>query len=156
MINMNQKVGIFPGSFDPITKGHEYVIKKAANMVDQLFIGIGINSTKNYLFPIEKRRQWIEETFSKITNISVSTYEGLTINFANDVNAQYIFRGIRTGVDFEYEKPIAETNLILNPSINTIFLPTSKNFGMISSSIVREIIKNNGDIKKLVPECVKI
>ncbi len=153
---MNQRVGIFPGSFDPITKGHEYVIKRAAKMVDELIIGIGINSTKNYLFPLEKRKQWIEETFSKISNIKVKTYKRLTIDFANDVNAQYIFRGLRSGVDFEYEKPIAETNLLLNPSINTIFLLTNKEFGMISSSIVREIIQNNGDIKQLVPDCVKI
>tara|TARA_Y100000385_G_scaffold67849_2_gene67719 strand:+ start:3929 stop:4390 length:462 start_codon:yes stop_codon:yes gene_type:complete len=153
---MNKRVGIFPGSFDPITKGHEYVIERAAKMVDHLVIGIGFNSTKNYLFPIEKRREWIEQTFSKTSNISVSTYHGLTIDFANDVNAQYIFRGLRSGVDFEYEKPIAETNLLLNPSINTIFLLTNKEFGMISSSIVREIIRNKGDIKQLVPKCVKV
>ena len=153
---MNKRVGIFPGSFDPITKGHEHVIERAAKMVDHLVIGIGVNSTKNYLFPIEKRREWIEQTFSKTSNISVSTYHGLTIDFANGINAQYIFRGLRSGVDFEYEKPIAETNLLLNPLINTIFLLTNKEFGMISSSIVREIIKNNGDVKNFVPRCVKI
>ena len=153
---MNKRVGIFPGSFDPITKGHQYVIKKSAQMVDHLIIGIGINSTKKHLFPIDQRQKWIEETFSDIKNISVTTYDGLTVDFAKNVEAEYIFRGLRSGVDFEYEKPIAETNLILNPSINTIFLLTNKEFGMISSSIVREIIKNNGDVKNFVPHCVKI
>ena len=153
---MNKRVGIFPGSFDPITKGHEYVIIKAAQMVDELIIGIGTNSTKKYLFPIEKRKLWIKETFAKIPNISVRTYNGLTVDFATKANAEFIFRGLRSGVDFEYEKPIAETNLTLNPKINTVFLLTNKEFGMISSSIVREIIKNNGKAEKFLPKCVKI
>lgn len=153
---MSKRVGIFPGSFDPITKGHEYVINKAANMVDELIIGIGINSTKKYLFSIEQRKDWIIKTFEKTTKISVTTYEGLTVNFAKKVDAQFIFRGLRSGVDFEYEKPIAETNLALNPDINTVFLLTHKEFGMISSSIVREIIKNNGNANKFLPECVKL
>ena len=153
---MNKRVGIFPGSFDPITKGHEYVILKAAQMVDELVIGIGKNSNKKYLFPIEKRKAWIRETFSEISNISVQTYSGLTVDFASKLNAEFIFRGLRSGVDFEYEKPIAETNLTLNPHVTTVFLLTNKEFGMISSSIVREIIKNNGKAEKFLPKCVKI
>ena len=152
---MNKRVGIFPGSFDPITKGHEHVIIKSAQMVDELIIGIGTNSTKQYLFPIEKRKNWIETTFAKFSNISVMTYDGLTVDFAANVNAKYIFRGLRSGVDFEFEKPIADTNSILNPNIETIFLLADKNFGMISSSIVREIIRNQGNVEKLVPKCVK-
>ena len=152
---MNKRLGIFPGSFDPITKGHEHVIIKSAQMVDELIIGIGTNSTKQYLFPIEKRKNWIETTFAKFSNISVMTYDGLTVDFAANVNAKYIFRGLRSGVDFEFEKPIADTNSILNPNIETIFLLADKNFGMISSSIVREIIRNQGNIEKLVPKCVK-
>ena len=153
---MSNKVGIFPGSFDPITKGHEYVILKAASMVDKLIIGIGENSTKKSLFPIKQRIEWMEKTFETRPGISVESYNGLTVDFASKVNANFIFRGLRSGVDFEYEKPIAETNSILNPSINTVFLLTNKEFGMISSSIVREIIKNNGDVSHFLPETVKI
>lgn len=153
---MSNKVGIFPGSFDPITKGHEYVILKAASMVDKLIIGIGENSTKTSLFPIHKRIDWIKKTFEKHPGIYVESYNGLTVDFASKVNANLIFRGLRSGVDFEYEKPIAETNSILNPSINTVFLLTNKEFGMISSSIVREIIKNNGEVSHFLPETVKI
>ena len=153
---MSNKVGIFPGSFDPITKGHEYVILKAASMVDKLIIGIGENSTKTSLFPINQRIEWIKKTFEKRPGISVESYKGLTVDFATKVNANFIFRGLRSGVDFEYEKPIAETNSVLNPSINTVFLLTNKEFGMISSSIVREIIKNNGDVSHFLPETVKI
>ena len=153
---MNKKIGIFPGSFDPITKGHEYVINKAANMVDELIVGIGENSTKKYLFSLEQRLKWIEKTFEGNPKIKVQSYNGLTIDFAKSVKADIIFRGLRSGVDFEYEKPIAETNLTLNPKVNTVFLLTNKEFGMISSSIVREIIKNNGKAEKFLPKCVKI
>ena len=114
---MKSKIGIFPGSFDPITKGHEYVIKKAANMVDELIVALGENSTKKYLFSLEERKKWIEKTFDGFNHISVKTYHGLTIDFAKKMNANLIFRGLRSGVDFEYEKPIAETNQILNPQI---------------------------------------
>ena len=150
------KIGIFPGSFDPITKGHEHIILKAASMVDQLVVAIGTNSSKKYLFNLEKRVKWVEDTFKNNEKITVNTYNGLTVEFAKSVNANYIFRGLRSSIDFEYEKPIAETNSILNPSINTVFLLTNKEFGMISSSIVREIIKNNGDVSHFLPETVKI
>ena len=153
---MDAKIGIFPGSFDPITKGHEYVINKAATMVDELIVGIGENSTKKYLFSLDQRLKWIEKTFEGNPKIKVQSYNGLTIDFAKSVKADIIFRGLRSGVDFEYEKPIAETNQLLNSSINTVFLLTHKEFGMISSSIVREIIKNNGNANSFIPDSVTI
>lgn len=149
-------IGIFPGSFDPITKGHEHIILKAAKMVDHLVVAIGTNSTKNYLFSLEKRVEWIESTFKNHNNITVKTYKGLTVEFANNVNAKYIFRGLRSSIDFEYEKQIAETNKILSPNIESVFLLPDSSISMISSSIIREIIKNNGIVDQFLPEQVKI
>ena len=149
-------IGIFPGSFDPISKGHEHIILKASKMVDQLIVAIGTNSTKNYLFDLEKRVEWTESTFKNYNNITVKTYDGLTVEFANNVNAKYIFRGLRTSIDFEYEKSIAETNKILSPNIESIFLLPDTSISMISSSIIREIIKNNGKVDQFLPEQVKI
>ncbi len=149
-------IGIFPGSFDPITKGHEHIILKAAKMVDQLVVAIGTNSTKKYLFDLEKRVEWIEATFKNYNNITVKKYDGLTVEFANKVKAKYIFRGLRSSIDFEYEKSIAETNKILSPNVESIFLLPNSSTSMISSSIIREIIKNNGEVDRFLPEQVKI
>ena len=150
------KIGIFPGSFDPITKGHEHIIIKASKMVDNLIVAIGINSTKTYLFNVEQRIQWIQQTFKDHKNISVNTYKGLTVDFANSVNAEYIFRGLRSSIDFEYEKSIAETNKTLSPNIESIFLIPDKSMSIISSSIIREIIKNNGNVAQFLPDEVQI
>lgn len=150
------KIGIFPGSFDPITKGHEHIILKAASMVDQLVVAIGTNSSKKYLFNLEKRVKWVEATFKNNEKITVNTYNGLTVEFAKSVNANYIFRGLRSSIDFEYEKPIAETNKLLSPNIESVFLLPDSSISMISSSIIREIIKNNGNVDQFLPEKVKI
>ena len=150
------KIGIFPGSFDPITKGHEHIILKAASMVDQLVVAIGTNSSKKYLFNLEKRVKWVEDTFKNNEKITVSTYNGLTVKFAKSVNANYIFRGLRSSIDFEYEKPIAETNKLLSPNIESVFLLPDSSISMISSSIIREIIKNNGKVDQFLPKQVKI
>ena len=150
------KIGIFPGSFDPITKGHEHIILKAASMVDQLVVAIGTNSSKKYLFNLEKRVKWVGATFKNNEKITVNTYNGLTVEFAKSVNANYIFRGLRSSIDFEYEKPIAETNKLLSPNIESVFLIPDSSISMISSSIIREIIKNNGNVDQFLPEKVKI
>ena len=150
------KIGIFPGSFDPITKGHEHIILKAASMVDQLVVAIGTNSSKKYLFNLEKRVKWVEATFKNNEKITVNTYNGLTVEFAKSVNANYIFRGLRSSIDFEYEKPIAETNKLLSPNIESVFLIPDSSISMISSSIIREIIKNNGKVDQFLPKQVKI
>ena len=153
---MKNKIGIFPGSFDPITVGHKHVILKAAEIVETLIVGIGFNSTKKYHFTIEERERWVHRTFKNYPNILVKKYEGLTVDFARKENAQFIFRGLRSSLDFEYEKQIAESNSIINKQIETIFLLANNKFAMISSSIVREIIKNGGNINEFVPIDINI
>lgn len=147
------KIGVFPGSFDPITKGHESVINKAISLFDKIYIAIGINSSKQYTFSLEQRITWIEDAF-KSTKIEVVSYEGLTVDFCKKVNAQYIIRGIRNSADFEFEKSIAEVNTKLS-GIETVFFIASAEHASISSSIVREVYKNGGVIDSLVPSSVK-
>jgi pantetheine-phosphate adenylyltransferase len=150
------KIGIFPGSFDPITVGHEFIILKAAKLVDSLVIGIGSNSNKKHQFDVAIREEWVKKTFDSHQNILVKKYDGLTVDFAKKENASFIFRGLRSTIDFEYEKQIAETNSMMNKEIETIFLLASNKYGMISSSIVRQIFINNGDINSLIPNAVNI
>ena len=146
---------LFPGSFDPITKGHEDIIIRGLNLFDEIVIGVGINSEKKYMFSSEKRINFIKNLFIKNNKISVTSYEGLTINFCKTINANYILRGLRNPGDFEFEKAIAHTNRKLS-GIETIFLLTSVETSFISSGIVREIILNNGDYRSLVPNSVKL
>ena len=144
---------IFPGSFDPITNGHVDIIQRALPLFDEIVISIGINSNKNYMFSLEKRKKFIEKTFENEPKITVKTYEGLTVNFCERVKASFILRGLRNPADFEFEKAIAHTNRSLS-NIETVFLLTSTGTSFISSSIVREVIQNQGDYSHLVPEFV--
>ena len=149
------KRAVFPGSFDPITLGHLDIIKRSIPLFDEIVIGVGTNSEKKYMFNLEKRMAFIEDTFSEIETVSVIQYQGLTIEFCKKINAYFIIRGLRNQADFEFEKAIAYTNRKLS-GIETIFLPTAANKSYMSSSIVREIILNNGDYSQFVPNSVKI
>ncbi len=149
------KRAIFPGSFDPITLGHYDIIHRGVTLFDELVIAIGVNSDKKYMFPLEKRKQFIEEAFKDEPKIKVVTYEGLTVNFCKEIDAQFILRGLRNPADFEFEKAIAHTNRKLS-EIETVFLLTSSGKSYISSSIVRDVIRNNGDYTGLVPDSVRI
>ena len=144
-----KKIGLFPGSFDPFTKGHEDIVLKSIALFDAVIIGIGINSTKNYLFDLDKRIQHIESLFKNQPAVSIKTYQKLTVDFCQDIGAQFIIRGLRDSKDFEYEKSIAHMNSAL-ADIETIFLLTDQKYGAINSSIVREIFKNNGSIDLFV------
>ncbi|MCL4114629.1 UNVERIFIED_CONTAM: hypothetical protein GTU68_005363 [Idotea baltica] len=146
---------IFPGSFDPLTLGHTDIIKRGVTLFDELIIAIGVNSEKKYMFSLEERKRFIEETFKDEPKIKVMTYEGLTVNFSNEVNADFILRGLRNPADFEFEKAIAHTNRKL-AKIETVFLLTAARTSYISSSIVRDVIKNGGNYAILVPKSVQV
>jgi|EP01136_Pigoraptor_vietnamica_P003291 pantetheine-phosphate adenylyltransferase len=150
-----QRICLFPGTFDPITLGHVDVIKRSVSLFDKLIIAIGINSQKAPMFTIEQRIAWIEEIFKEYPQISVTSYSGLTINFCKEVGAQYMIRGIRYISDFEYEKAIADMNRMLMPEVETLFLTCAPEYSTISSTIVRDVIRNNGDVSKIVPKEVK-
>jgi pantetheine-phosphate adenylyltransferase len=146
---------IFPGSFDPITLGHQDIINRALPLFDEIVIAIGINADKKYMFSLEERKRFIEETFKNEPKISVITYEGLTIDLCHKINANFILRGLRNPADFEFEKAIAHTNRRLS-KIETVFLLTAANTSYISSSIVRDVIRNHGEYELLVPEAVRV
>ena len=145
------KTAIFPGSFDPITLGHQDIIEKSLNLFDNIIIGIGQNSEKKYMFSAEKRKKFVENTIQSINNIEVKIYDGLTVNFCKKNNANYIIRGLRNVSDFEFEKTIALTNRRLS-GIETVFFLTSAKNSFISSGIVRDLISNNGDFSLLIPK----
>ncbi len=149
------KTAIFPGSFDPITLGHKDIIEKSLNIFDSVIIGIGQNSEKKYMFSAERRKQFVEEAFKSINNIEVKIYDELTIDFCKKNNADFIVRGLRNVSDFEFEKNIALTNRKLS-GIETVFLLTSAKNSFISSGIVRDLIKNNGDYSLFIPEGLDI
>jgi len=145
---------VFPGSFDPITLGHQDIILRALPMCDELIIAVGENINKKYLFSLKERLDFINKTHGHESKIKVESFQGLTINFCKAVNATAIIRGLRNPADFEFEKSVAQVNRRLS-GIETLFLLTAADYSYISSSIVREIINNNGDYSSLVPDAVK-
>jgi pantetheine-phosphate adenylyltransferase len=149
------KRAIFPGSFDPITLGHFDIIERGVTLFDELIIAIGINSGKKYMFSLAQRKKFIEDCFKDNPKIKVVTYKGLTVDFCLKNNVDFILRGLRNPADFEFEKAIAHTNRDLAP-VETVFLLTAASTSYISSSIVRDVIRNDGDYTKLVPKMVRI
>lgn len=149
------KRAIFPGSFDPLTLGHDDIIKRAIPLFDEIVIAIGINAEKKYMFTLEERKRFIEETFKNEPKISVVTYGGLTIDLCQKLKADFILRGLRNPADFEFEKAIAHTNRKLS-KIETVFLLTAAGTSFISSSIVRDVIRNGGEYELLVPKAIRV
>ncbi|MCX6196566.1 MAG: pantetheine-phosphate adenylyltransferase [Flavobacteriia bacterium] len=143
------KKGLFPGSFDPFTKGHEAIVVKAINLFDEIYIGIGINSSKKYLFDIEKRIIHIKELFKKYPNVQVGTYQKLTVDYCKEIDASHIIRGLRNSSDFEYEKTIAHMNNAIS-GIETVFFLSDEKHSALNSSIIREMYNNKADISPFV------
>ena len=149
------KIAVFPGSFDPITKGHQDIIQRALPLFDKIIVAIGKNSAKKYHYSLEKRINFIELTFNHNPKIEVISYSGLTINFCKSVDANYILRGIRNSADYMFENSIAQMNKAMENTIETIFIPTIPELAAISSTIVRDILVNGGNVEKFVPASIK-
>ena len=147
------KKAVFPGSFDPITLGHIDIIKRGLNLFDEVIIAIGVNADKKYMFSLEDRKLQIEEAFKNEPRVKVDTYKGLTVDYCKTVKAGFILRGLRNSTDFTYEQSIAQTNSSL-AEIESVFLVCTPNVSNISSSIVRDVIRNGGDYRSLVPRSV--
>jgi len=150
------RIAIFPGSFDPITKGHENIILRASLLFDKIIVAVGNNSDKNSFFTLEQRVEFIKQTFVTKSDIEVDTYDGLTVEYCKRMNARFILRGLRNSLDYEYEKSISQLNRNLDSDVDTVFLITSPEFAAISSTIVREIIANKGDVTSFVPDNISL
>jgi len=150
------KIAIFPGSFSPFTVGHQSIVDRALPLFDKIVISIGINSEKPQYFSVDKRMQWIKDVYNNNPKIDVKQYKGLTVDFCKKENAKYILRGLRDSHDFKFEKNIAHMNKELNPNVETIFIITPPKISHISSSIIRDIMKNGGDISKFIPKEINL
>mgnify|MGYP000901131898 CR=1 FL=1 len=148
------KRAMFPGSFDPITRGHENIIRRALPLFDEIVVAVGINIEKKGFFSVEDRVKWIQNVFEGEPKIKVMSYSGLTVDFCKEINAQYLLRGLRTSADFEFERTVGQVNKRLNPAIETVFLLTMPEFTSINSSIVRDVYKNGGDVSLFIPDAV--
>jgi pantetheine-phosphate adenylyltransferase len=146
-----KKIALFPGSFDPFTKGHEDIVNRSLNLFDEVIIGIGKNTSKSRYIPIEKMIGKIEGALKANKNVKVMSYEGLTAVFAKQVNAKFLIRGIRNTTDFEYESGIAQANKFIWSELETVFLVTSPSLASISSSIIRDIHKYGGNVDQFLP-----
>ena len=150
-----KRIAVFPGSFDPITLGHVNVIERCAQLFDEIIIGIGTNTSKNYMFSLQQRTTWCQGAVNHLSNVRVEQYEGLTIDYCKEVGATFLLRGIRNGGDFEYERSIAHMNKSLYPNIETILIFTDPQFAFIHSTIVREILRNKGDVSSFLPKNIQ-
>jgi len=146
-----EKVAIFPGSFDPFTRGHEDIVLRSLKLFDKVIIAIGHNSNKKRYFDIDHMVSCINSAFENNSKIEVIVYDELTANLATQYNAQFLVRGLRNTTDFEYENSISQINKYLNESLETVFLITSPELAPISSSIIREVHKYGGDVSEFIP-----
>jgi pantetheine-phosphate adenylyltransferase len=148
-------IAIFPGSFDPITKGHENIVRRALPLFDKIVIAVGHNADKKSFFSIEKRVDFIKKTFADTPNIIVEPYDGLTVDFAKKHNANFLLRGLRNSTDFEFERNIASVNKELLPGLETVFINTELAYSHISSTVVRDVLRHGGDATSFLPNALK-
>lgn len=151
-----RRIAVFPGSFDPFTRGHQELIKQLLPLFDQIIISVGYNPSKTGLFTVEQRIEWIKETFKNEAKVSVTSHTGLTVEFCKQHNAQFIIRGLRNTADFESEKSIAHMNNHLAPSVQTVFALTNPEHCALSSSVVREIFLQKGNVSDLIPQGITL
>lgn len=150
------RIAVFAGSFDPITLGHYSIVEKAIPLFDKIYVAVGTNTSKKYLYDANIRFDLVSQAFDRFDNVEIAAFEGLTVNFCKSVNAKFLLRGLRNNIDFEYEKPIAEMNRKLHPELETVFLITDAEISYISSSIVRELIRNKGNVERFLPPGIKL
>lgn len=148
------RVAVYPGSFDPVTLGHLDVIERSAKIVDKLIVGVLNNNSKTPLFSVEERVSMLKEVTKHIPNVEIISFSGLLVDFAQQNNVNIIVRGLRAITDFEYELQLSQTNRIVNPEVDTIFLTTNLQYAYLSSSIVKEVAMYGGDVSRFVPEYV--
>ena len=148
------RVAVFPGSFDPITKGHIDLVRRAQDLFDKIIVAVGVNANKKSLFSLEQRLDWLNLVFEKDEHILVDHFTGLTVNFCKEQKANYLLRGLRNASDFDYEKTISQLNHIIGDELETVFLISKPEYSHVSSTIVREIIKGKGDVSSFVPEII--
>ena len=151
-----QKIAVFPGSFDPFTVGHENIVLRGLALFDRIIVAIGVHSTKQPLLKIEARGIMVNRVFEAYDNVSADSFKGLTVDYCIKVKATHMLRGIRTSADFEYERAIAQINKRMLPAVEAVFLLTSPEHTPINSTIIRDIIRNNGDASQFLPEGIDI
>ncbi|MCX6287474.1 MAG: pantetheine-phosphate adenylyltransferase [Bacteroidetes bacterium] len=151
-----KRIAVFPGSFDPVTKGHESIIRRSLNLFDKLIIALGENDQKQSYFTLEQRLGWLHELFGREQKIEIIQYNGLTVELCRLNAARYIVRGLRTSADFEFERGIGQMNKLMVPDIETVFLLCEPEYASLSSSIVRDILRHGGNVSMFIPEGISI
>lgn len=148
------KRAVFPGSFDPITLGHEDIVVRGCELFDEIIVAIGVNSAKHSKYSLEVRKQMLEETFKHLPQVKIDAFEGLTVNYCSKVDANWLLRGVRNSNDYSYERTIAQMNRLQNNGLDTCILFTDPEFAPVSSTIIRDILNNGGDVTEFVPQAI--
>ena len=145
---------VFPGSFDPITLGHEDIVVRGTELFDEIIVAIGVNSAKKSMYSLEVRKQMLEDTFKHLPQVKIETFEGLTVDYCEKVDANWLLRGVRNANDYSFESTIAQMNKLQNNGLDTCILFTDPEFAPVSSTVIRDILQNGGDVSEFVPQAI--